>query len=61
MNSMFEKIIDDRFDMMLKKQVENPNLIIPKNFEPFIHTKLFMEFVMAVYDYCTELQIIEKK
>ena len=36
--SLFLKIINDRYDMMLRKQVENPNLILPKNFEKFIHS-----------------------
>lgn len=47
--------------MMIKKQIENPNLIIPKNFETFILGKLFMEFLMSVYQYCTELNKAEKK
>lgn len=60
-DNLFRKVIDDRYEVMLKKQIENPNLIIPKNFELFISSKLFMEFLMALYEYCTELNTIEQK
>ena len=58
---VFKKMIKERYEMMLKKQAENPNLIIPKNFERFIHTKLFMEFLLSIYDYCVDLNMVEKK
>lgn len=55
------KIINDRYDMMLRKQVENPNLILPKNFEKFIHSQLFLDFLKVIYEYCVELHKIEQK
>lgn len=46
---------------MLAEKKDTPSLIIPKNFENFIKTQLFMNFLLAVHTYTTEYYKIHKK
>lgn len=46
---------------MMKEKEETPTLIIPKNFNQFVHSKMFKEFIKKTYEYCCFLNELETK
>ncbi|CAK73517.1 unnamed protein product (macronuclear) [Paramecium tetraurelia] len=60
-DDLFRKIIEDKYELMQRTKADNPNLLLPKDFSKFITERLFMDFLLTIYDYCVELHKLEKK
>ncbi|KAM3131256.1 hypothetical protein pb186bvf_016574 [Paramecium bursaria] len=58
---LLRDIVHEKYEAMKKKLKENKNLVLPKNFHEFIYQQEFLQFLLAIYDYCQEVSRVETK
>ncbi|EAS05146.2 hypothetical protein TTHERM_00765320 (macronuclear) [Tetrahymena thermophila SB210] len=57
----FIQVIKEKFAKMKKEKKEQKDLMIQGRFQIFLKSKDFLRLIVSIYDYCTDLNKIEKK